>query len=126
MLIALHYCFVPFLEGPDAFWPSINQALIFAGLGVSFSTPQDTKKTQNEMSKKIWQNPQKGKLALMVIFASALVMLLVGLYGFLIAQSGVVKEVAFGMLMLGISYLGLLKAAGEMYENHRADKNPAS
>lgn len=123
MLIALYYCCVPYVQGFDTFWVSINQALIFAGLGVSFSTLQDTKKTQNNVSKKIWQDPVKGRLFLLMILATALVLLAVGLYGFMLAKSGVVKEVAFGALMLGISYLGLLKAAAEMHENHRVDKN---
>lgn len=122
MLIALFYAFVPYIQGFDVFWQSINQALIFAGLGISFSTLQDTTKTQNNFSKKIWENPKKGQRALMFIFFSALVMLALGLYGFYVAKDGVVKEVAFGTLMLGIGYIGLLKSAIEMFENHRADK----
>ncbi len=123
MLIALGYSIVPYVRGFDLFWPSINQALIFAGLGISFSTLQDTTKTQNNFSKKIWENPIKGKRALLFIFISALALLLLGLYGFLIAKSGIIKEVAFGTLMLGVSYMGLLKSAIEIFENHRIDGN---
>ncbi len=123
MLIALFYSFLPYIQGFDTFWSSINQALIFAGLGISFSTLQDTTKTQNNFSKKIWQHPKKGRRALLLIFISASVMLLFGLYGFMVAKTGIIKEVAFGTLMLGIGYIGLLKSAIEMYENHRTDKN---
>lgn len=126
MLIALFYTMVPYFKGFDIFWPSINQALIFAGLAISFSTLQDTTKTQNNFSKKIWENPKKGQRALMFIFGSALVMLVFGLYGFFLAKEGIVKEVAFGTLMLGIGYIGLLKSAIEMFENHRLDKKAAS
>lgn len=127
MLIALFYTFVPYFRGFDVFWQSINQALIFAGLAISFSTLQDTTKTQNNFSKKIWEDPKKGSRALMVIFISALAMLAFGLYGFFVAKNGIVKEVAFGTLMLGIGYLGLLKSAIEMFENHRIDTGlPAS
>lgn len=126
MLIAVFYTLVPYFRGFDVFWPSINQALIFAGLGISFSTLQDTTKTQNNFSKKIWENPKKGQRALMFIFISALAMLVFGTYGFFVAKDGIVKEVAFGTLMLGIAYIGLLKAAIEMFENHRADKNSVS
>lgn len=123
MLIALFYTFVPYISGFDVFWQSINQALIFAGLGISFSTLQDTTKTQNNFSKKIWEDPKKGQRALMFIFISALAMLAFGLYGFFVAKNGIVKEVAFGTLMLGIGYIGLLKSAIEMFENHRKDRN---
>ena len=125
MLIALFYTFVPYFGGFDIFWPSINQALIFAGLGISFSTLQDTTKTQNNFSRKIWENPKKGQRALMFIFISALSMLVFGMYGYFVAKDGIVKEVAFGTLMLGIGYMGLLKSAIEMFENHRSDRSSA-
>lgn len=121
MLVALGYILVPYFKGFDHFWSSVNQALIFAGLGISFSTLQDTTKTQNEMSRKIWQDPKKAKRMLLVMSLTALVLLGTGLYGFMIARDGIVKEVAFGTLMLGISYIGLLKAAIEMHEHHRID-----
>jgi hypothetical protein len=119
MLIAVAYTLVPYFYGFNVFWPSINQALIFAGLGISFSTLQDTTKTQNDFSKRIWENPKKGTFALAVIFFTALAFLGVGLYGFYAAKDGIIKEVAFGTLMLGIGYIGLLKSAIEMFENHR-------
>lgn len=122
MLIALGYAIVPYFQGFAVFWTCINQALIFAGLGISFSTLQDTSKTQNEVSRKIWESPEKGRRALMFIALSALLMLVLGLYGFLVAKDGIVKEVAFGLLMLGIGYIGLLKSAIEMFENHRSDR----
>ena len=123
MLIALFHALVPYFSGFDAFWPSINQALIFAGLGISFSTLQDTRKTQNDFSKKIWQDPKKGKRALLLIAVSTMVMLVFGMYGFYVSHNEIIKEVAFGLLMLGIGYVGLLKSAIEMFENHRSDKN---
>ncbi len=118
MLVALGYMLVPYFSGFERFWTSVNQALIFAGLGISFSTLQDTHRTQNELSKKIWQDPKKGKIALIMIATTALILLIVGLFGFLIADHGIVKEVSMGTLMLGIGYIGLLKTAIEMHERH--------
>jgi len=121
MLVALGYTLVPYFTGFDTFWPSVNKALIFAGLGISFSTLQDTSKTQNNFSKKIWQDPKKGQRALILIALTALALLCFGMYGFLTAREGIAKEVGFGILMLGISYIGLLKSAIEMHERHRID-----
>lgn len=123
LLVSLFYVVQPYFDGFQGFWQSFNKALIFAGVAISFSTLQDTTRTQNEFSKRIWQDPRKGRRALIVLAASAAVMLIVGLYGFLAAPTGIVQEVAFGLLMLGIGYMGLLKAAIEMYENHRLDKH---
>ncbi len=122
MLTALGYTLVPYFNGFQGFWSSVNTALIFAGLGLSFSTLQDTRKTQNDFSKRIWQDPKKGRRALILIALTALLLLLTGMYGFLTAREGVIKEVGFGMLMLGIGQIGLLKAAMEMHERHRIDR----
>lgn len=123
LLVGVFYVAQPYFTGFDGIWSSFNKALIFAGLAISFSTLQDTTKTQNNFSRKIWEDPRNGKRALLAIAFSAAVMLLVGLYGFFAAADSIVKEVAFGMLMLGIGYIGLLKSAIEMHENFRSDRH---
>lgn len=123
LLISMVYVVTPYVSGFDGFWQAINKALIFAGLSISFSTLQDTTRTQNNFSKKIWQSPRKGSMALVLISLGALAMLVLGMYGFFVSASGIIKEVAIGVLMLGIGYIGLLKTAIEMYENHRLDRN---
>ena len=119
LLVALGYMIYPCFAGFETFWTSANSALIFSGLGVGFSTLQDTTKTQNDFSKKIWQDPRQGMVALVGIAATTLVFLLVGLYGLVVAKGGIIKEVSFGTLMLGLGYIGLLKAAIEMHEHHK-------
>ena len=129
LLVALGYMVYPYFAGLrifwETFWPSVNNALIFSGLAISFSTLQDTTKTQNNFSKKIWENPRKGVLALWAISATTLAFLIVGVYGLYVAKGGIVKEVSFGALMLGLGYVGLLKAAIEMHEHHRIPEDPA-
>ena len=119
LLVAMGYVVYPYFKGFDAFWPSINNALIFSGLAISFSTLQDTTKTQNNFSRKIWQDPRKGVFALAVISATTLVFLALGMFGLFVSKGGILKEVSFGVLMLGLGYFGLLKAAIEMHEHHR-------
>lgn len=119
MAIGLGYMFYPYIAGFDKFWPSVNSTLVFFGLAISFSTLQDTRKTQNNFSKKIWENPRKGMIALVVIAVTTLLFLVMGMVGFLMTKPGIIKEVSFGTLMLGLGYVGLLKSAVEMHENHR-------
>jgi hypothetical protein len=121
MLVAVGCGLKPYFSNFEGTWTAVNQALIFAGLGISFSTLQDTSRTQNEVSRKIWQDPKKGRLALLMFALMALLFLSVGMFGFFVADDGIVKEVAIGTLMLGISYIGLLKAAIEMHDRHRID-----
>lgn len=130
LLVALGYMAYPYFAGlktfGETFWPSVNNALIFSGLAISFSTLQDTTKTQNNFSKKIWENPRKGALALWAISATTLAFLIVGIYGLYVSKGGIVKEVSFGVLMLGLGYVGLLKAAIEMHEHHRIPEGSAT
>jgi hypothetical protein len=123
LLIAMFYVFRPYYLGFDTLWENYNYGLIFMGLGISFSTLQDTTKTQNKLSKKIWEHPKKGKIALVIMGLMALYFVLIGLFGIYISNSEVLQQISFGMLVLGIGLIGMLKAAIEMFENHRLDKN---
>lgn len=123
MLIALFYVFKPYVVGFDTIWEYYNNALIFMGLGIGFSTLQDTTKTQNKMSRKIWECPKKGKRMLIIMASMTLIIILVGLFGSYFSTLKPLKELSFGIIILGLGFLGLLKAAIEIYENHRLDKN---
>jgi hypothetical protein len=123
LLIAMFYVFRPYYLGFDTLWENYNYGLIFMGLGISFSTLQDTTKTQNKLSKKIWEHPKKGKIALVIMGLMALYFVLIGLFGIYISNSEVLQQISFGMLVLGIGLIGMLKSAIDMFENHRLDKN---
>ena len=125
MAIGLGYMFYPYIADFDKFWPSVNSTLVFFGLAISFSTLQDTSKTQNNFSKKIWENPRKGMIVLGMIAGTTFLFLALGMVGFLMTRPGIIKEVSFGTLMLGLGYVGLLKSAVEMHENHRITPDEA-
>lgn len=76
MLLALYFAFKPYFFGfdqlkekPELVFENLNSLLIFMGLAVSFSSLQDTTKTQNKFSEKIWRSPKKGKIMIGVISA---------------------------------------------------------
>ena len=125
LLVSLYYYFyfILSLANKPLEWVELNNALVFYGISLSLSTLQDTTKTQNNFSKKIWQNPKKGKVALVIIGLMAIIFMIIGIIGFLDSKESIHKEISFGLIVLGIGLIGLLKAAGEMFENHRVDKN---
>lgn len=123
LLIAMFYSFKPYFVGLDTLIENYNFALIFMGLGISLSTLQDTTKTQNKMSLKIWQDPKKGKRVLIGIAIMAVLLITFGLFGLYITKSEVIKQLSIGTIVLGIGVIGLLKSAIEMFENHRLDKH---
>ena len=94
------------------------------GIGISLSTLQDTSKTQNEASRKIWEDPKKGKIFLITLSIATLVLILIGLFSLFRLSSIIPEDISLGLIVLGIGLVGMLKAAGEMFENHRKDKNP--
>lgn len=130
MLIGLYFALTPYLlglenlkENTDLLYENLNGVLIFLGLGASFSSLQDTSKTQNKFSRKIWENPKKGKVFLLLISSLILFILLSGLTGYFKAEDGVLKELSVGIIVFGLGMFGFLKGAIEMFENHRKDKN---
>lgn len=123
MLVAIYFVMKPYFTGFETIWEDYNFALIFMGLGISFSTLQDTTKTQNKFSKNVWQNPKKGKIALGIMAVITFYIILSGLFGIYFSESKILQELSFGMVVLGIGMIGLLKAAGEMFDNHRLDQN---
>lgn len=129
MLMALYYAIHPYLGGLDAIKDNfnlvladINKMLVWMGLGISFSTLQDTTRTQNELSRKIWEDPKKGRRMIILIMVSIAIILAYGVFGYFISDSATLQEVSFGAIVLGIGMMGMLKAASEMYENHRRDR----
>ncbi len=129
MSIGLYFALSPYFlgmeklkENPEIIFQNLNTVLIFMGLGVSFSSLQDTTKTQNAFSKKIWENPKKGKRAIILMSLLILITLILGLIGYFSANNGLLKEVSVGIIIFGLGMFGLLKAAIEMFENHRLDK----
>lgn len=132
MLMGLFYALVPYLKGfdylkknPDIIFENYNYTLIFMGLGISISTLQDTTKTQNNFSKKIWENPKKGKIAIGILSIMTFATIAIGIFGYFISVNEKLQQLSIGILIFGIGLIGFLKTALEVFENHRLDKNAA-
>lgn len=125
VVVSLYYyaLFAMGMVERELLWGQLNNALVFYGIGLSFSTLQDTTKTQNTLSRKVWESPRKGKLMLGMLVLAIVVLMSVGLFGLFQVSESAQKEVSFGLVVLSTSLLGMLKAAAEMFENHRKDKN---
>jgi hypothetical protein len=119
MLAALYFSFRPLLTNLVTMWVDYNKALMFMGIAISFSTLQDTQKTQNQISKRVFENPKYANLFLVAICVQILVSISFGIFGFFISDNAAIKEVAFGLILFGMGLIGMLKSAVEMAENHR-------
>lgn len=129
MLIAAFFVIKPYINGleflkenPNIFFLNYNNALIFFGLGIGFSTLQDTTKTQNNFSKKIWTSPKKGRKMIFLISLVTFSTLFIGIFLYYFSENDKLKELSFGVIVLGIGLIGFLKSAVEVFENHRSDK----
>lgn len=126
MTISLIF-YIPFVislfeQSPD--WSQLNYMLILLGLALSFSTLQDTTTTQNKFSERIWKSPKKGRITLILMAVFASILITAGLILLYLSKDDLTNSLAVGLTVLGIGYIGILKSAIEMYENHRIDKNP--
>jgi hypothetical protein len=125
MAVSLYFFagFALTLDG-TADWGQLNTALVFYGIAISVSTLQDTTTTQNKISRKVWESPVYGKLFLGLIGLLVVAFLAAGLIGFIRLEEDTLKDVSFGLIVIGIGLTGILKSAGEMFDNHRLDRNP--
>ncbi|WP_421870828.1 hypothetical protein [Marinoscillum sp.] len=130
MIAGLYYAFKPYTylfdkvpDGLSMMLDDFQNTLVFMGVGISFSTLQDTSKTQNTFSKKVWQSPRKGKFFLAMLTTSMLLFFVMGLLGLFVSEDNFLSELAYGLIVMAIGILGMLKTAIEMFENHRLDKN---
>lgn len=122
LLVAFGYAARPLFNGMEGALDAYNSALLYAGVGVGMSSLQDPSKTQNTMSKKVWQDPRKGGLMLWLISAQALLPIVLGLVGTVLATNTALSQLALGLVAFGLGMIGLLKTAIEMREHHRLDK----
>jgi len=122
LLVAFGYAARPLFNGMGGMLDAYNSALLYAGVGVGMASLQDPSKTQNQISKKVWQDPRKGRWMLWLITAQALLPIVLGLVGAALAPSTALSQLALGLVAFGLGMIGLLKTAIEMREHHRLDK----
>jgi hypothetical protein len=131
MLLGLFYCYKPVLTNLgtlftilDTLLIEFNKGLVFIGLGASFSTLQDTTKVQNKFSQRIYDNPRKTRMFLIMMSSSIVLFITIGLIG-LFGSNKYLQELAYGLISLGVGFIGLLKGAIEIVDYQRKKKlNP--
>lgn len=119
MALALYFCIKPYLFGFETFFEEYNKVLVFMGLAISFSTLQDTTKTQNKLSLKIYQNPKFARGFLIYLVVLILIFLFMGFFGLFGLANPKVEEVSIGLIVFAIGLMGMLKTASEMTEHHQ-------
>ena len=118
LILALFYIIKPLLFRELDLLESINKALLFYGLGIGFATLQDTTKTQNNFSLRIYQNPTKAKIFIYTILFMTLFFIVLGLLGLYVLKYEKLTEISIGCIGLGIGMIGVLKSVVEMAEHH--------
>lgn len=127
ILLAATYFYIPFIRGmANREWlsDSLENTLVLMGLALSMSSLQDTTKTQNKLSRKIWESPKGGRIFLIYMSLLTFTFIFAGIGFMFLPEDNRLNEISVGITVLGVGVLGLLKPAIEMYENHRKDKNP--
>jgi len=119
MIIATYFAYEPLLFEIDTYFESINKSLLFMGLAISFSSLQDTTKTQNKLSRIVYQNPIYAKTFIIYVMILTFVLLSFGIYGFLFSTNEKVNQISLGIVVFGI---GMLKMVIEMAAYH-SNKN---
>ena len=125
LILGSLWYYIPFIRtisSENTDWNQLNYSLILFGIAVSFTTLQDTKKTSLQFEKYIWKNPKRGKMAIIAIAVLIFSTLAFGTFGYFFEPNKIIKDVSLGFIVLGIGFIGMLKVAIEVFENHRTDK----
>lgn len=101
-----------------------NYGLLYAGIAIGLSSMQDPRRTQNALSRRVWQHPGKGRWMLALLAFYAFGAMGGGLAGAYFSAFTPMHQLSLGLLALGLGLLGLLKTAMEMREHHRLDRSP--
>ena len=129
MVVALFFASKPYFNGleaikedPSVYFENVNIMLIFMGLGLSFSSLQDTTRVQSKLTRKVYEDPKKGRIFIFSIILMIGFLLVSGLLAYFSTDDKAINELATGLIILSLGMLGFLKAGVEMRENHRLDK----
>ena len=109
-------------QGLAAVFDDWNYALLYAGIGICLSSLQDPARTQNQVSRRVWEDPRKGRWMLVLLAAYALGSMAIGLAGAYRADTTAMNQLSLGLVAFGLGMVGLLKTAIEMREHHRTDR----
>ncbi|MCA8948083.1 MAG: hypothetical protein KDE27_01190 [Planctomycetes bacterium] len=116
MIAAVAAALRPVLADTTDVVADLNTTLMLMGIGVAFSTLQDTTKVQNEISRRVWSHPRRARFALIAIAGLVVFFLGSGTLLWFFGGERRIAGVAVGLVVFGIGVLGLLKAAIEMAE----------
>jgi hypothetical protein len=125
MLLGLFYCCKPVLTNFDTLFTNLdalliefNKALVFIGLGASLSTLQDTTKVQNRFSQRIYNSPRKTTIFFVITTFYTVLFIIIGMIG-LFGSNKYLQELSFGLISLGVGFIGMLKGAIEIVDYQR-------
>jgi len=88
------------------------------GVGIGLASLQDSQKIHLRFENNIIENTEKAKMFLLIISTCTVLMLLFGMFGFFLNDNKYINEISLGILILGISFIGLLKFQLELVELH--------
>ncbi len=125
MLLGLYYAYEPLLFDVDSYTSSVNKAMVFLGLGISFSTLQDTRKTHYKLASRIFGSPRWSRYFIIYLIVLIFLITGAGIFGLFFSGNDFLEQLAIGFIVMGISLIGMLKAAVEMAENHQRKPSEA-
>lgn len=122
MAVALFYTYKPLFAGMDTMWEDYNKALIFIGVSLSFSTMQDYQRTQNKLSKIIYENPKYSRIFIIYMLILTLFLFCSGFFIIYLSNDENLRELSYGIIVLGIGMIGMIKMGTEMAVYHGTKK----
>ena len=115
LAIGLFFLYRPIVSRLNNLVEDFNLGLVFMGLAITFSTLQDTKKTQNKLSEKIWKN--KKYATWFIVYFLFIIFILIALALFWqFGNNAALQGLSWGVLSIAMGLVVVVKAGLEMAE----------
>lgn len=124
MAFALFFIYRPIINKSYNLLNDFNLGLVLMGLAITFSTLQDTKKTQNKLSQKVWSN--KKYASRVIVYFLVLIFVLFALAMFWQWKGDTALQgLSWGILSIAMGLIGVVKSGLEMaeYQQRKFDQN---
>ena len=115
MGISLFFMYRPWLNNRQNLLDDFNLGLVFMGLAITFSTLQDTKKTHNKMSEKIWKNKKYATWFIVYFLLIIFVLIALALF-WQFGDNAALQGLSWGVLSIAMGLIGVVKSGLEMAE----------
>ena len=122
LILGLFYAYKPLIFGNENIWQDYNYCLVYMGIAISFTSLSETKR-QSKWAEKLYKNKKFMKGFFIYLLCLILFLFALGFYSLYQDKVEALKELALGIIVLGIGVMGILRMSIEITEYYNTKQD---